>query len=150
MPDGILSHLYGPIEGSRHDSFILNESGLKDNLSTFLKDENHHFVIYGDQAYGTHEHIIAPYVNPAGNQIQFNSRMKIVREAIEWEFGLILSNWKFLDWRWSQQLFSSPIGKHYPVAAMLTNMKTCLEGNQISSFFGIDPPTIDEYMRSYG
>ena len=29
MPNGLISHLYGPLEGRRHDAFLLSESGLQ-------------------------------------------------------------------------------------------------------------------------
>lgn len=36
----------------------------------------------------------------------------------------------------------------YKVAVLLTNFKTCLEGNQVSVRFGVDPPTLEEYLEA--
>ena len=44
--------MYGPIEGRRHDAFMLGESGLLDKLRRFEKPNGDPYIIYGDPAYG--------------------------------------------------------------------------------------------------
>ncbi|ETI48449.1 hypothetical protein F442_07529 [Phytophthora nicotianae P10297] len=49
-PDGIIHHIYGPVNGRRHDIYVLRES----NLMSLLDDNPayHNKLIYGDPAYG--------------------------------------------------------------------------------------------------
>ena len=59
-PNGLIAHLFGPIEGQRHDAFMLSESGLTLKLSQFTQANGQPFVVYGDPAYGVTQNIIAP------------------------------------------------------------------------------------------
>lgn len=73
--------------------------------------------------------------------------MSSVRESVEWGFKLITTKWAFLNYKHNMKIFVQPVGKYYKVAAFLTNLHTCLEGNQISTFFDIKPPSLDEYLN---
>ncbi|THU76384.1 hypothetical protein K435DRAFT_824585 [Dendrothele bispora CBS 962.96] len=51
-PDGIIIHVFGPIEGRRHDSTAYKESGLVDILDRhFWGPDGQRLFIYGDPAY---------------------------------------------------------------------------------------------------
>ncbi|GMF40638.1 unnamed protein product [Phytophthora fragariaefolia] len=58
-PDGLISHLFGPVDGRRHDMFMLNKSGLKRELET--NPAFHNKLIYGDPAYGCTNLFCCPY-----------------------------------------------------------------------------------------
>lgn len=149
-PEGIIIHLYGPIPGSRHDSFLLHESGLKDTLAEVLVFGDSYFHIYGDPAYGRQDHILSGFkgANLTEAQEEFNRRMSAVRVCVEWEFGRILRDFAFLDFAKNQKLYLQPVGKMYPVAVLLSNIRVCMEGSQSSMFFGIDVPTPQEYLHT--
>ena len=53
--------MYGPIEGRRHDAFMLGESGLLDKLRRFEKPNGDPYFIYGDPAYGLTHNIMSPF-----------------------------------------------------------------------------------------
>lgn len=54
-PNGIIAHLFGPIEGHPHDAFMLGESNnLLPQLERMAKPN-------GDPAYGMTRHIISPF-----------------------------------------------------------------------------------------
>ena len=57
----MIAHLYGPIEGRRHDAFMLAESGLAQKLAHFNQPSGQPYVIYGDPAYGVSRNILAPF-----------------------------------------------------------------------------------------
>ena len=59
-PNGLIAHLYGPIEGKKHDAFMLAESGLSPKLARFNQPNGQPYVIYGDP-YGITRNIIAPF-----------------------------------------------------------------------------------------
>ncbi|THU89275.1 hypothetical protein K435DRAFT_572148, partial [Dendrothele bispora CBS 962.96] len=51
-PDGIIAHVFGPIEGRRHDETLFKESGLSDILAAhFWTQDRRPLFIYGDPAY---------------------------------------------------------------------------------------------------
>lgn len=60
-PNGIITHLFGPIEGRRHDAFMLGESNLITLLERIVKPNGDPYVLYGDHAYGISKHIISPF-----------------------------------------------------------------------------------------
>jgi len=50
-PEGLLFHLYGPVEGRRHDMTMYNESGMDNILSENLVIDGVQYSFYGDKAY---------------------------------------------------------------------------------------------------
>ena len=56
-PDGLFAHMYGPVSGNRHDSFLLSNSGLLNKLQEFMPDDAPEdieavlYSLYGDPAY---------------------------------------------------------------------------------------------------
>ena len=76
----------------------------------------------------------------------FNDSMSNVRTSVEWLFGDIVEYFKFMDFKKNLKIGLSSIGKLYVVCALLRNVLTCLYGNSTSSFFELDPPTLEEYF----
>ena len=76
----------------------------------------------------------------------FNDSMLNVRMSVEWLFGDIVEYFKFMDLKKNLKIGLSSIGKLYVVCALLRNALTCLYGNSTSSFFELDPPTMEEYF----
>lgn len=142
--------MYGPIAGRRHDAFMLSVSGLQPKLANIKKPDGSPYVIYGDPAYGMSRTILAPYRGSQLTQQQqaFNSAMSRVRVSVEWTFGKIVTYFSYLDFKKSNKILLQPIGKYYLVAALLTNCHTCLYGSQTSTFFGVDPPSLETYLSN--
>ena len=136
MPNGLIAHMFGPVEGRRHDAFILAESGLLGKLCQFTKSNGEPYVIYGDPAYGITAQVLSPYRtnNLTAAQQEFNRRMSAVRVSVEWTFGKVLQYFSFLDYKKNHKVLLQPTGKYYLVGALLTNCHTCLYGSQTSSF----------------
>ncbi|OWY91955.1 hypothetical protein PHMEG_00039230, partial [Phytophthora megakarya] len=147
-PDGMCIHCWGPMEGRRHDSAMLRESRL---LNYF---ENHEELfggrfLYGDPAYGVQKFILSGYKGNVSNPFEhaFNKQMSSVRESVEWNFKCLKTLWAFVAYQPQQKIGLSPVGKFVKVAMLLTNCHNCYSGgNQISSYFGLQPPTLDEYL----
>ena len=105
-------------------------------------------ALYGDPAYPLRVHLIVPY-RGAGITPQmedFNNSKSSVRTSGEWLFGDIINYSKFVDFKKSQTISLSAVGKMYIVCAFLTNATTCLYGNYTLEFFDIDPPTLQDYF----
>jgi hypothetical protein len=103
----------------------------------------------GDPAYPLSDgHIIAPYRGGviSRNQMIFNKRMSSVRICVEWVFGKVLSLFAYHDFKKNQKLYLQPVGKYYAIAVLLTNCHTCMYGSETSSFFNIQPPSLQDYI----
>ena len=85
--------MFGPLEGRRHDAFMLAESGLLAKLQRFHTLSGEPYVIYGDPAYGVSRHILAPFhgARLTPQQQDFNRAMSKVRVSVEWAFGKIFA-----------------------------------------------------------
>jgi DDE superfamily endonuclease len=78
-PEGFYLHLYGPLAGCRHDSFLLGESGLLDELQQLFP--NGEYSIFGDPAYPNRAWLWGNYHHPwPGVEEEFNKTMSSVRE----------------------------------------------------------------------
>jgi hypothetical protein len=136
-------------EGKRHDAGILADSGLMQQMQqNAYSPTGQVMCLYGDQAYPLRIQLQAPFRNAILTpQMQaFNTSMSSVRNSVEWLFGDIVNYFKFLDFKKNLKIELSSIGKYYLVSAILRNALTCLYHNQTSTFFDIEPPTLQEYF----
>lgn len=149
-PDGLIIDFFGPVEGRRHDCFLLSVSGLEDRLCTYARDSrDQQMCVYGDPAYGVSTWILSPFGgNPTADQKEFNRKMSAVRETVEWGFQRIVNLFAFVDFKKNQKLGVQQVGKMYTVAALLSNMHACFVPSQTSLYFGVAPPMPEEYLRS--
>ena len=73
-PNGLIAHMFGPVEGRRYDAFMLGMSDLLKQLQRFTLPNGEPYVIYGDPAYGLSRNILSPFCGAhltAGEQ-EFN------------------------------------------------------------------------------
>ncbi|KAF0694078.1 Aste57867_15017 [Aphanomyces stellatus] len=146
-PDGMISHAFGPVEGRRHDLTILRRSELERILKLDSRFDG--YIIYGDPAYGKSAHFASPFsgANVTAAQRVVNKSMSHVRVSVEWSYGQIIRYWSHLDNRNKMCLGNSPISKLYKVAILLTNCVTCCRRQNVNSvYFGLAPPTLEEYL----
>ncbi|XP_048577691.1 uncharacterized protein LOC116607814 [Nematostella vectensis] len=149
-PNGLIANLFGPVEGKRHDERMLQMSGLLHQLQQYSVDQARQpLCIYGDPAYPLRVQLQAPYKHAhlTADQEAFNSSMSKVRSAVEWVFGDIISYFAFLDFKKNLKIGLSPVGTMYAACALLRNAHTCLYSSMSSSFFDLEPPTIQEYFQ---
>ena len=150
IPNGLISNLYGPVEGIRHDSGMLAMSNLLTQLQQYAHTPNGNpLCLYGDPAYPLRVHLQAPY---RGNNLTilqqaFNTAMSNVRVSVEWLFEEILTYFAFLDFKKNLKVRLSAVGKMYIVCALLTNARTCLYKSQTSNFFDVEPPMLEDYFQ---
>ena len=64
--NGLIANLYGPVEGKRHDSGLLADSGLLSDLSRYsFAPDGTPLCIYGDPAYPLRVHLQGPFKGAA-------------------------------------------------------------------------------------
>ena len=103
-PNGLIAHMFGSIEGKRHDAFMLSVSGLPCKLQPLVAPSGSPYVLYGDPAYGLSRNIISPF--RGAQEQEFNRDMSAVRIAVEWSFERILKYFSYLDF-WKTRHTSS-------------------------------------------
>ncbi|PFX23931.1 hypothetical protein AWC38_SpisGene11500 [Stylophora pistillata] len=95
LPNGLIAHLYGPVEGKKHDAVMLKDSGLLDDLerNAFSPVTGEAMCIYGDPAYPLRLHLQQPFREAplTAPMEQFNKSMSSVRTSVEWIFGDIVA-----------------------------------------------------------
>lgn len=66
--------------------------------------------------------------------------------SVEWSIGTVLALFPRLDLKQSQRVLLGLIGRDYLIAVLLRNAKTCYSGSQTSHYYGLQPPTLQEYF----
>ena len=70
-PDGLITQLFGPVEGRRHDSGVLGESGLLPQLVAHMNVPNGiPDALYGDDAYPLSQYLQKAYQGAVLTQAQ--------------------------------------------------------------------------------
>ena len=149
-PNGLIAHILGPVEGRRHDAFMLGMSDLLRKLRKFNLPNGEPYVIYGDPAYRLSRNILNTFCGAhiTAAEQKFNKSMIRVRISVEWGFGKILQYFSFLDFRKNQKVLLQPIGKYFLVLSIMINCHTCLYGSLTSNYFGVDPPSLENYLSN--
>lgn len=148
-PNGLIANLYGPVEGRRHDSGMLADSGLLPQLQLHSRSPlGNPLCIYGDIGYLLRPQLQTPFrgLHLTPLQQQFNTSMSAVRSSVVWVFGDIINYFSFLDFKKNLKIGLSAVGKMYIVCALLTNARTCLYPTSTSTFFNLGTPSLQEYF----
>ena len=96
--------------------------------------------VFGDPAYPLRVHLQAPFRHGILTPMMegYNAEMTSVRVTVEWLFGNIINDFKFLDFKKNLKIGTSSVGKMCLVSALQHNAITCLYGNNTSeSFLGL-------------
>jgi nuclease HARBI1 len=148
-PDGYIAHLYGPIAGSHHDSFMLSCSNLLPQLQELMPaGEGTIYSLFGDPAYPMSAYLYGGVTQPAPGSIEaaWNTRMASARIVVEWTFGEVRWQFRQLDLKHGLMIFRLPVVKYYTVAVVLINCQNSCYGGETSDYFNCDPMTLDEYI----
>ena len=153
-PSGMVVHMYGPVDGRRHDAFMLADSGLLPQLAG-LSIGGIDYLVYADSAYPVTRNLICPFARaaapPGSVAARVNEEMAVARTATsEWWYGIVTNTFQTLDFaRWQRQWLTTPALQYF-VATLLVNCRTCLDGgNQISKFFHCHPPELGDYLSGH-
>ena len=102
-------------EGRKHDSGMLADSGVYNELATNSFDPaGHPLCLYGDPTYPLRVHLQAPFKNAVLTpQMEvFNNSMSAVR------FSDVIIDFKFLDFKKNLKIGLSSVGKMYVWSGM--------------------------------
>ena len=76
----------------------------------------------------------------------FNQSMSQVGVSVEWLFGDVVNYFIFTDFKKKREYWIECCWQGTHRCAVLRNVLKCLCGNSTSTFFGVKPPTIEEYF----
>ena len=149
MMNGIINHMHGPLLGPVHDSPMFDDSGVEQQLRGLTAHDGSQFILYADKAYRLSDLVVTPFrtIGHQPLQQQFNRVMSSIRIPNEWSVGMTEGLFKFNTYPKNLKVLLSPIGVYYLVSTILTNCHTCLHGNEISKYFDLAPPSIEEYLQ---
>ena len=146
-PNGLILHCSIGDDGRRGDGYVLRRSGILQYLRNHAIFNG--FVVLGDSAYPTNDVMISIYkgrqLPPAS--VAFNAVMCPIRTSVEWGYEKIVRYWAFLDFKKQMKIQRCALVPMWRLGVFLTNCLTCAKGgNQISKYFGVAPPSLEEYI----
>jgi hypothetical protein len=147
--DGMIIHFFGGEPGCRNDKRLLAQSGLNNLLQQLQQGQETQYWAYCDKCYVDLSHVRSAHTIQALNIFEalFNNIMGVVRVTVEWTFSKLKSVPKLVGRGDSMMhLQQSNVDAHIKCAALITNMHTCLYGSNASMYFGVLPPTLEEYF----
>lgn len=154
FPNGIMPYPFGPINGSRHDSLLLRESGILDIMEEICNQCGQDYILFGDSAYPKDRFLWAMYKDIGGHmppwQAVFNADMSPERVTVEWGFGKVVGLWPFFDVRSKMKVLRMNPATWIEVGFVVTNMHTCLYGSAVSRKYGFGRPNLAAYMSGNG
>ena len=110
-PDGLVFHLFGPVEGRRHDMTLYRMSNTEELLQNSLLIDGKQYCIYGDAAYSFRPWLQVGFSNTSANEERriFNALMSAVREAVEWNYNDIKLYFTSQDMKRKLKCHEAPI-----------------------------------------
>lgn len=149
LPNGLIADVYGPVSIRHNDLYTLANSDLNERLMAMQANVyTDMYAMYGDSAYPNIDCIASRHEAPLSPTEQVeNLAMSSARESIEWVNNDIKSKFAFVCFHKGLHLRGTTlIPKMIVVAALLTNCYKCFNGCNTAEYFGVRPPTIDEYF----
>lgn len=148
FPKGLFTDLHGPISGRRHDAYALRVSNLNARLAEAQAGAQAQYKAYSDAAYPILTRIDRGYraANLTAAQRAYNRALAEIRVCVEWQFGKVTSLHPSIENKANLKLVQQPIGKYSTVAALISNVHTCLYGSVTGRFFCVNPPSLEDYF----
>jgi nuclease HARBI1 len=148
-PDGYIAHLFGPIAGSRHDSYMLSESQLLPQLQALMPAGGTIYTLYGDPAYPQSVYLIGGIAGAQEGSVEaaWNTAMSSGRICVEWTFGEVGRQFRALDLKQGLQIFRLPVAKYYAVAVFFCNCRNSVYGSQTAKYFECEPMSLEDYIN---
>jgi hypothetical protein len=103
--------------------------------------------VLGDSAYPTNDVMISIYKGrwlPTAS-VAFHAVMCPICTSVEWGYKKVVRYWAFLDFKKQMKIQRSALVPMWRLGVFLTNCLTCAKGgNQISKYFDVAPPSLEE------
>lgn len=156
VPDGLIMNFSGPHPGCGNDLNMLAESNLLRDLHHALAEAgraNEQLDVVADKLYNILARGIASLrQNPTNAQQVEDTAGSKIRVPVEWNFGKITLHFPFVNVYFHLKINEREVGTYINVAALLTNIHTCLYGSQCANYFSqvgytVHAPSLEDYMQ---
>jgi hypothetical protein len=158
-PNGMFLQFSGPNAGAGNDLDMLASSDSLNAIRNTADEENmvEQYDILGDKIY--------PQIHANGivslrqnhfllsqEDIDEDKAASSIRVCVEHSFSKLINLFPYIDFHKGLKINEREVGKYMVIAALLTNLHTCLYGSQVCQQFSstnevILPPTLEEYME---
>ena len=148
--DGLIFHLYEPIEGRKPDSYLYRMSSLEEELKEHPFIEGVQYYLYADGAYVSRPWLQVAFTRHCctPDQVHYNRKMIAVRTWVEWSYGEVKQYSTTHNFSRKLSVRKMPIAVLYICAVLLRNFKACLKhGGQAPNFFNCSPLTLAQYCN---
>lgn len=114
LPNGIIANLFGPVNGRRHDSYVLARSGLYEKLELKFHGFNSPPYLYSDSGYPLKKLLIIPFKgNITRRENNSNKKMSKLRVTMELGFAKVLQLFPFIDFKKNLKVYKQEVFNYY-------------------------------------
>lgn len=146
-PDGMIYDVHTVEVGRRNDAHFMTRSNVNNVLATSQLGHTRQYKVYLDKGYATLSHCIAATrMNPTPQQTRDSAYMSTVRISVEHVFSKLKTRNVILDRRKLLKVAGNDVWRLARVCALMTNVHSCLHGNQIALDFNCGTPLLEEYF----
>lgn len=134
LPNGMKLHVHYAESARRHDSFILSQSNLLENLAVVQEHSPIKYRLHGDPAYGASP----PFLSSGG--------LGPVRVLIEQDFGEDKELFKYVTYKRAMQLGCEQVVKIFFVSFLLHDIYIIFNGSKVATSCNVVPPSCEDYV----
>lgn len=148
-PCGLMTG-FGPFDGSLHDSTMAREVRLDQLMEAECSFEDCEFVLYLDGGFALGQNTITPFRRGrtlTEEQNSWNRSMSRGRVSVEWGIGRVKRLWTLLTNKSHMRTLMQPTSILVFNAIFFTNLLAILNGSNIQSYFGVEPPSVRQYLE---
>lgn len=148
LPNGMIGNAWC-CSVSHNDKGVVNLSGVEEELVRVLQPYKIGLqfpTLYADEIYE-----ISQVINKRnGQQSEYFKKMSRERQNIEHLFGATVNLWKRLTKKYTWKILSQKASaiKHVMSIWFMMNVYTCLNGNKVSVYYNVSPPSLDDYLAN--
>ena len=156
FPDGIMVAFVGSLRESDQALREISDNDIQMS-SLFVPSVAHPdgdpatpFLCRADSAYASTGHFRAARKGAGlpSHIVAIEASMVRPRLAVEHSFAKLVALWPLIDYHKKLKQWHTPVDMVVGVCVLSTNLHTCVYGSQTSSSFGVDSPSVFEYLHN--
>lgn len=124
LPDELIIHARGPLEGRRNEWELYVISGIDQLLEDMLLMDEMKYFIHGDSGYNESAYLDTPFTGTHLTQVKAaeNTSMETVRGMVDWMFKEVRIYWSTVESKRKMRFGEAPVGLLYIRAMLITTI----------------------------